>query len=449
MKRRTLLVFCSILLTSFIADSQSIYNLEYNFFSANDSTTYHAFLLRFEDGSGLIRVRYVFPQTNEDRVVEMDVEEQAVAESSGLTDSNTIVLKAINPRTIVGDSKTHFTLPVFIFKYVPATDFFEPKGVSLSDTKTMQQAGVYFNAKLMERATLSKAFVLQYFSEDEDFYVNLFNNQTRSLSSVEKNIRLHLLVIADTLDKEIGSSCSKDMKRIMETFKELSNFLGIKFFPKTICGKEYSKKNVQTAISNLRPSANDIVVFYYSGHGFRLPEQSRRRYPFIKLKTLHKSRQDVIDNSINMEDIFLSIKKKGARFNLVLSDCCNNDIFSTNAKGTKPGKTKGSGVEWSEDNIRNLFFNKDPMSILMTSAQSGQKASSNDDFGGFFSYYFKVSMENYCSKLKKNVTWDLVMQDTQKQTTYKAKHTYCEKPYIPANICQQEPDYRILSGRGN
>ena len=447
MKHRIILIFCSIFLIVFFAGSQSIYKLEYNFHSANDSTTYHAFLLRFDDGSGLLRIRFVPSQTNEDKVVEMDLEEQSVIERTGSIDTTAIMLKAVNPRIIVGDSKMNFLLPVFVFKYNPATDFFEPKAVSLSDSKPVQQSSVFFNAKLMERAALSKAFVLQFFSEDEDFFQHLFTNQTRGLSSVEKNIRLHLLIIADTLDKEIGSSCSKDMKRIEETFRGLTNFLGIKYFPKTICGKEYSKKNVQTAINNLRPSANDIVVFYYSGHGFRLPEQSNRRYPFIKLKTLHRSRLDVLNNSINMEDIFLSIKKKGARFNLVLSDCCNNDIFSTNAKGSKPGKTKGSGVEWSEDNIRNLFLNKDPMSILMTSAQSGQKASSNDDFGGFFSYFFKVSMENYCSKIKKNPTWDLVLQDTKKQTTYKAKHTYCEKPYIPANICQQDPDYKIVSGR--
>src|SRR6188474_1374280 len=176
MKHKIVLSFCLVFLTTFFAVSQSIYNLEYNFLSTNDSTTYHAFLLRFEDGSGLLRVRYVLSQTNEDKVVEMDIEEQAVVESSGLTDSSTIVLKAINPRTIVGDNKTHLTPPVFIFKYDPLTDYFEPKSVSLSETKTEQQAKVRFSAKLMERATLSKAFVLQYFSEDEDFYLNLFNN---------------------------------------------------------------------------------------------------------------------------------------------------------------------------------------------------------------------------------------------------------------------------------
>jgi len=56
-------------------------------------------------------------------------------------------------------------------------------------------------------------------------------------------------------------------------------------------------------------------------------------------------------------------------------------------------------------------------------------------------------MENYSSKLRTNGTWDVIMQDAQKQTIFKAKHTYCEKPYIPENICQQNPDYKIVFGR--
>jgi len=440
------LLFGSFFLTAFFAASQSIYNIEYNFFLANDSTTYRAFLIRFDDGSGLLRVRYTDSQTNDDIVKEMDIEELTPLENSRLPDSNFLLLKATNPRTIVGDAKKNFTPPIFSFRHNPATDYFEPEAISLSDIKFSMPQRTYFAARLMERAALNKDFVLQFFSEDEEFYTNLFINKTKGLTPLEKNIKFYLLVVADTLDKEIGTSCSKDVRRTIETFTALTNFLGIKIFTKTICGAMYSKKNVQDAISALRPSANDIVVFYYSGHGFRLPEQPRR-FPFIKLKTLHKSRKDVLDNSLNMEDIFLSITKKGARFNLVLSDCCINDIFSSNATGTKPGKTKGSGVEWSEDNLRTLFLNKTPMSLLATAASTGQKATSNNDFGGFFSYYFKTSMENYSSKLRTNGTWDVIMQDAQKQTIFKAKHTYCEKPYIPENICQQNPDYKIVFGR--
>lgn len=446
MKSTLTLAFVLTFVASIPASSQSVYQLQYNFHEPNDSLTYHAFLVRFDDGSGLLRIRYMVPTTNEDVLIETDMEEDYVTDQSGNVDTNVIILKSANPRFIAGDDKGGLRNPVFLFRNNATTGYFEPAGVSRSAQSSTVPPGTSFIANLIERAALTKDVVLQFFSEDEDFYVNLFNNQTRGLTPVEKNIKLHLLVVADTLDKSIGSSCSKDMKRVVETFSGLTNFLGIKIYPRTICGKDYSKKSVQAAINSLRPTANDIVVFYYSGHGFKLPERSRR-FPFVKLKTFHKGRQDVIDNSLNIEDIFLAIKKRGARFNLVLSDCCNNDIFSENAKGSKPGKTKGSGVEWSEDNIRTLFLNKNPMSVLATAASTGEKASSNDDFGGFFSYYFKTAMENYSSKLRTNVTWDLVLQDAQKQTIFKAKHTYCDKPYIPANICQQNPDYKIVFGK--
>jgi hypothetical protein len=462
MNAKKILTALQVFLISFSACCQSIYHFQYNFHQSDDSINYHAFFVRYDDGSGLLRLRYTIPLSGEDLVTETDLEEGLVSDNNGVTDTSQVLFSSVNPRIIIGDSKIKPDLPVFLFKYNSASGFLEPSGVisSHEKEKRMMNAKTSFIGELIQNEGLSRNLVLQFFSEDEDFYVNLFNTKTRGLTSVEKNIRLYLLIAADTLDKEIGPSCSKDMKRTVETFTSLANFLGIKIFPKTISGKEYSKKNVQIAINNLKPSANDIVVFYYSGHGFRIPENSAR-FPNLKLKNfrndrknfrdsiswINKDRQDNITYSLNIEDIFNSIKAKKARFNLVLSDCCNNDIFSTNSTGSKPLKTKGSGVEWNEENIRTLFLNTTPMSILATAAQSGQKASSNNDFGGFFSYFFKTSMENYCSKLKNNVTWDLILQDTQKQTSFKARHTYCDKPYIPENICQQYPDYKIVFGK--
>src|SRR6266487_3213629 len=460
MKSKLMLILLAFEIST-AAYSQSLYHVQYNFHKPGDSITYHAFLVRFDDGSGLLRIRYIIPETSQDILIETDLEEQNVLDRSGMPDTSLLVLKATNPRFIVGDDKIKFNPPVFLFKVNPASGYFEPSAIVASEQNTRMPPSTFFSAQFIERAVLTKDFVLQFFSEDEDFFLNLFNVSTRGLTPVEKNTKLYLLIVADTLDKEIGSSSAKDMKRVAETFTGLTNYLGIKIFPKTICGNDYSKKNVQAAVNSLKPSTNDIVVFYYSGHGFRIPENSKQQFPNLKLKNFRnerknfrdsiawitKDRQDNITYSLNIEDIFNSIKKKGARFHLILGDCCNNDIFSSNAKGTKPGKTKGSGIEWSEDNVRTLFLNKNPMSILATAASSGQKASSNDDFGGFFSYYFKTSMENYSSKLKKDVSWDVVLQDTQKQTILKARHTYCDKPYIPANICQQNPDYRIVFGR--
>lgn len=430
---------------STVVSSQSVYNFQYNFNQPGDTVTYNAFLVRYEDGSGLLRVRYALPATGETIVAEADVDERFHTDTiTGITDTSHFFLAPSRPRFIVGNAGTVFNAPCLRFLYNSANGFYDPVGVTHSVAETVMNPQTFFRAVLVERAGLTQQFVSAFFSADEEFYINLFKPGTRGLTPLEKNTRLFLLVVADTLDADIGHSCSKDMDRVVATFKGVTDYLGIKFLPQTIAGDAYSKNNVEMALSKLAPSANDIVVFYYSGHGFRLQDQ--HKFPFIKLKTHHTSRQDVLANSLNMEDIYNTVKKKPSRCNLVISDCCNSDIETTNAKGTQPGKTKGSGVEWSEDNIRTLFLNKTRTSLLATAADYGQKASSNDNFGGFFSYFFKTSLEDNCSKLKTNVNWFSVMQQTQTQTTNKALHTYCDKPYVPENICNQTPLYKIEQG---
>jgi hypothetical protein len=452
----TTIVFC--LICFFTASSQSIYNIEYGLRSTNDQTTYHAFLLRYDDGGGLLRVRYT-NAANEDIVKEMDIEEIPVWESPGIIDSNTTLLKPINQRTIVGNSNTKFEAPFIVLKYNATTDYFEPSAITFSETKPTLPTGAVFSVNFIDREKITKAFIIQFFTEDDDFFIRYFSNVTRGLSPAEKKTRLHLMIVADTLDKTIGSACAKNIQRITETFSELTNFLGIKLLSTLIAGKQYSKKNIEDALKKLMPAPTDIVVFYYAGHGFSIPEKPRR-FPNLKLKNFptvrenfrdslawaRQSRKDNITYSMNIEDIFNTIKAKKGRFNLVISDCCNDDIFSVSPKGSKPGKTKASGVEWSEANLRQLFLSQERKSLLITAAQSGQRAACNDTYGSFFTYFFRASLESYCSKLQKPTTWDVVIQNAQKQTTVKASNTYCDKPYIPKNICKQEPDYKSISG---
>lgn len=440
-------IFLIFLQSFYCVNAQSLYYFQYNFHAPNDTVTYNAFLVRYDDGTGMMRIKYKAPSTATDMIVEMTSEETYFTDKDDIEDTTKLVLIMQHPKFITGDSNTLFTYPVFTFKSNKASGYFEPDEVSVSE-KDRLMPGASFHAELLNQASLSRIFALQYFNRDDEFFVNLFKPKSRggfNLAPDEKNIRIHLLIVADVLDTSIGNSCKMDMERTLQTFDSLRKYMGLdakNFLTKTISGKDLSKKNVQTAINNLKPSPNDIVIFYYSGHGFRLPENSRR-FPNIKLKTFHKSRDDVLNNSLNIEDIFDQIKSKGARLNLVLSDCCNDDIFSENAKGSEPAKSRGSNIEWSETNVRALFLNKLPVDILATAAQGGQRASSNDRFGGFFSFYFKTAMENYSSKLKNNVDWNQVFQDAKVQTTFKANHTYCDKP----NRCMQVPDYEILPGK--
>jgi hypothetical protein len=155
-------------------------------------------------------------------------------------------------------------------------------------------------------------------------------------------------------------------------------------------------------------------------------------------------------NSLNIQDIFNTIrtKPKAARLNLVISDCCN----------TIPGKNKPNAKsisgfrdikDWSQDNCRQLFLNPSPISLLITAADIGQTAAADTTAGSLFTIFFKAALENNITNFKKNVSWDQVLAEAKNGTSIKSKHTYCARPFIPENICPQDPIPKVVMGRRN
>ncbi|MEO6405908.1 MAG: caspase family protein [Ferruginibacter sp.] len=439
LKRISILLL--LFITHFCTKAQSFYHIQYNLKETGDSTVYNAFLVMYEDGTGVMRLRYM--NHNQDAVMEYDAEQEPVLLTSGLEDSNHVLLNFINPRMIVG-KQSGVLVPKIILSSTAEPGIMEPNGMLAAGYKDLDKDRIHaFSSRFITMPELQKNYLLQFYSEDEDFFTSLFKPVTRGLTAVEKNTMLHLFIVANTLEKTIGGSCAQDMDRTLKTFADLTNYLGIKLIVDSVSGTRYNRKNVEVGLKNINPGPNDIVVFYYSGHGFR-KKGSPNRFPNIDLRA--KPTDDYLQLAMSMDDIYKIIKKKGARINLVMSDCCNDEVEKTNTIGSKPLKTKGSGVQWNEDNLRQLFFNKTPMSIIATAADTTQRAAGNNNFGGFFTYFFKTSLENNCSVLK-NPTWDVVMQSAIAQTSVKARHTYCSKPYVAENICRQSPIYKIDLGR--
>ncbi len=435
-------IFLSLLFFTCISlatHSQSAYHFTYNCLKANDATTYKAFLLLNDDGTGLIRIKYVLPPKGDSVLVTMDVQQQYPDMKLGNIDNSKTSFLLSNLNNIKGNPDTKYVLPVLWFKKSTASDEMEPWGVTVNTTDTEKSmnpfsAVDYLDAKKLKQ---DKNFVLQYFTRQDDFYKNLFESKTKALSPAEKNIKLYMLVVANVNDTIIGKSCAKDMKRSIETFKKLTTYLGIKFDTVKIFGDNYNKQNVEKAIDTLKPGANDIVVFYYTGHGFRKPTENSSRFPFIDLRP--KPDRTFMVNSLNIENIFERIKKKNARLTLVISDCCNTEVNATNAVGTPIPGRKGLGIDWSQENVRALFLNEKKIAILAAAADAGQKASSNNEFGSFYSYFFKTSLEAHSSNLIRDVSWAKVLEYAKTQTIYKAENTYCAKPYVDSNICVQTP----------
>lgn len=442
MKFGNLSLIACLLLCGRAAVAQSIYHVNYQLPMGADSTAYEAFLVGNESGPGFVRINFTTPVDGQKLQVEMQTTLQYVADQSGQTDTTQFFYSTGNPNILNGNKQTPVPGVEFWFKIDSATKMAELASVRLAETGTGTTTGKLNSARLLGSESLDKGLLLQFFREGDAFFSNLFNPSVRALTALEKNTRIHLLIVANTNDASIGIPCNNSMLLMEETFTNLAGYLGLKIAVTKIFGNTYNKANVQKQLSQLKPGFNDVLIFYYVGHGFRKAKDNRS-FPFLDLRANPK--EDFMQESLNLEDIYTQIKLKNARLNIVMGDCCNADPYATNPMAAADPRPRASNLDFNLEKCRQLFLNTRRMSLLMTAAEKGQLASCNAELGAFFSFYFKSTMENALRDVKtSNVSWYQVIDRAKLQTVDKARRTYCNKPYVPSNICRQTPFYQVF-----
>ena len=376
-------------------------------------------------------------------VIEMKLKEQFVSGTTSIIDPNVVYYKASQPQIIDGDDDGAMDSLSFWFELNTQTNNFEPSKIKTNTADGKDTTAEIIKAELLNSINLSKDIVLRFFSETDPLYVSTFKSVTRGLDANEKKTRMHVILVCATTDPTLSEFSTYDMNRAEELFSKLADAIGIKASFIKIFGATYNKKNVDEAVKNLKSAPNDIVVFYYSGHGFRLPNLNRP-YPFLDLRSDVKT-QDYKKHTANIEDIFFSLKSKPSRFTLVVSDCCNSVPEGPNKISPVPPQPKASDLKWNFENLRVLFLNPKKTSLLLTAADKNQYANCNPKLGGFLSYYFKQSLENMLTNPNpREVSWFKISEETRAKTINQAKHTACSMPPIPANACVQYPIYKFV-----
>lgn len=442
MPRKTLL-FLFLLFSVFnYLHAQTLYEFRYAFKGENGLENYKAFMLRNEDGTGFIRVNFTDETTGKTYLVDMNMEESyEIDGKTGADDSSIIYFTGIDPVVISGDTSEGYDPDIYVFYKEATSEYYEPfKVYSVGEDDEISE-GDFTEVKLLEADDLTEDFVGQYFSKDEEFYKNLFETTVRQLSSAEKTTTLHLVIVANTNDPDIGTTCMLDKDRTLKIFTDLAEFMKIKLNAQTIFGNDYNIQNVRNTLSLLKPSPQDIVIFYYSGHGFS--NNDKYQYPYISLRS--KSFQSLEENSINIEEIYDLVKQKGARVSLVISDCCNTLPETQAAVSGEVALTRNSSLGWSLNNCLQLFLPSAPVAILMTAAKKGEMSAGNNSYGGFFTYNFRTSLLNFLSPTHEftGVSWTKLVDEAQAQTIKKANNTLCNNPDGSRTRCIQHPVYKI------
>ncbi len=314
--------------------SLSIYEIQYSFEKNTDFPDYTAFLVRYGNGTGFMRVRYANKSRTEVYVIEMQFDEvEGRSKIKGLP-NYTLQFKAKSPMYILDPSgkkdASNYNPDILWFKKRADDTNYSPWGVTSKSSDGTWDYGKIKDVKVLNSDDLTQSYVKQYFLESESFYKNLFkkdnsstnevnnsnnnknngnnnsnngnknngnnnsnngkdfgsnnNNNSNSNSTVSADTKIHFIVVANTEDARIGSSVKKDVNNVYSEMKDVSVFLGIPLDYVLVSGADFGKKGVETALGNLKPGNNDVVMFYYSGHGFRFSNQPNDPHPQFYLR---------------------------------------------------------------------------------------------------------------------------------------------------------------------
>lgn len=227
---------------------------------------------------------------------------------------------------------------------------------------------------------------------------------------------LHTILVVDTLDEQIGRSTSKDLDMLREEAAAIARNSDLVFELTMISGREFSRDAVVNAVRSVKPGSDDVILFYFVGHGFRT-ERKNDRWPYLYMQKRQGLDQTwVVDR----------LREKGARLVLVLSDCCNS-VTSTPID---------SQVQRSEilrpANFVALF--RQASGVLQASAsEPGQYAWGSNESGGVFTLQFLRAL--HAGLAADEVTWNSVMDAATER--------------ISVGDRMQKPQYAFLSTAGD
>ncbi len=221
---------------------------------------------------------------------------------------------------------------------------------------------------------------------------------------------LHAIIFADSDDPYIGESVYRDFNNMSMEFSIIAtaNNMDIKeyYFYDADC----NKKNTMRVLNNLHCKSNDVVFFYYSGHGGRAIND-KSKFPQLVLGNTDSEH-------VPLYKINKIIKSKNPKLSITMADCCNSYNPSISAKSLPGGKViiKGKPEKVYQKLYGNLKGN-----IIVASSKSGETSSALIN-GGAFTGAFLSELQKMVSG-NSTPNWSTLLTKTKEETIRLANHT--------------------------
>lgn len=246
-----------------------------------------------------------------------------------------------------------------------------------------------------------------------------------------KSQTLHAIVFADTQDRNIGIFDKQDFVNMTLELNTIASATGLQLKQYYYKDAQCNNGNLVSLLSDIRTSSDDVVFFYYTGHGTRSTNDSSE---FPQLCLGSHNEQDFYP----LEKVLRKLSALPARLKIVIGDCCNSIAPGVTSKDYA---TKGPTV-LTKDPVNaycNLFLGSEG-TIIASGSRKGENSSTvsyadGNPAGGIFTVTLLEVMQTVSQK-GLDADWNNIFAAT-KTLTYKLR--------------QQTPIYviQVKSGSGN
>lgn len=196
-------------------------------------------------------------------------------------------------------------------------------------------------------------------------------------------------IASDTLDESIGTSVNLDFEHIRTEMKNVANYTGLNLKEILMKDRANTTKTFLQNLKSLRANNDDVIVFYYAGHGYRTYSKGDSPWPNLvftqEAKHQHKG--------IEYDYVIHTLMEKQPRLLLTIADVCNSFTSRAPPIVTKKAMATAPNIERIRANYKHLYLDEVGM-INVTSAKMGELATGNYEDGGAFTKAFLDSLKN-------------------------------------------------------
>lgn len=220
---------------------------------------------------------------------------------------------------------------------------------------------------------------------------------------------IHFIVFVDTEDASIGTSCNQTLKYLQGNFLvKLRRYIDNMDTKSYIYegNDNFTRSKLNAIIASLSTSSNDVILFYYTGHGFN---NGSNDYPTL---TLGRDGEELDLRKKELLDVYNMLRSKSHRLLVVMAEACNKQVSGTGISDNSPFEDDGS-------KFRALLSSSGD--YMICSSKKGQASYSQAGSMGVFSRSFADAMDEIASdKSTVTATWPNLFRLISQKTVQRA-----------------------------